>query len=35
MKNFLLVLAIFTLIGCDPYPAQSAQPTEPAPVPQQ
>lgn len=25
MKNLLLVLAIFTLIGCDPYPAQSAQ----------
>ncbi|AMM44050.1 hypothetical protein FDG95_gp492 [Pectobacterium phage vB_PcaM_CBB] len=26
MKKLLLVLAIFTLIGCDPYPAQSAQP---------
>lgn len=29
MKKLLLVLAIFTLFGCDPYPAQSAQ-SEPA-----
>ncbi len=27
MKKLLLALSIFTLIGCDPYPAQSASTT--------
>lgn len=31
MKKLLLVLAISTLIGCDPYPAQSAQPQQSQP----